>query len=119
MDTLNEQRSNPRVGLQSRIFIELKSPEADYSEPGEIAQCKTLDVSKNGLKAQLSTPLRPQAILRLGVELPSVTEPLYLAAQVRWCRSDPETENSWVAGLMIMNTSDSDINSWREILQRL
>jgi hypothetical protein len=56
------------------------------SEPGVIARCKTLDISRDGLRVTLEQQLQIGAILQLGVELPAPTD-----HSTWWARSSGAT----------------------------
>ncbi len=111
-----EKRQHLRLPLASTLFIELVSPRAGSSEPGEVAQCKTLDVSRGGLRVSLERELTVGAILQIGVQLPRAADTLYLAGEVRWCRANKEPQQGWSASFKLMNAGNSDIDSWIALL---
>jgi hypothetical protein len=112
----SDKRGRPRFTLESRVFIELVSPDHEGSDPGEIAQCQSVDVSSEGLQVRLERALSVGAILQIGVVLLPGDEALYLAAEVMWCRADPAHRNSWCAGLRILDATGSDIGDWRDTI---
>ena len=81
----DEKRRHLRLPLESTVFIELVSPGVGSASPGKVAVCKTLDVSRGGLRVSLEQELTIGAILQIGVDLPDYRETLYLAGEVRWC----------------------------------
>ena len=111
-----EKRKRLRLPVKSIIFIELDSPHPGSSESGEIAMCKTLDVSRGGLQVGLERELTVGAILHIGVQLPDASDTLYLAGEVCWCRANDEPQQSWSAGFRLLNSGDSDIDSWVALL---
>ncbi len=115
----SEQRGFLRLRLDSRVFIELVAAAADGSEPNQIVQCRTLDVSQNGLGVGIDRPLTVGSILQVGVELTGTEEPFYLAAEVRWCREAPGEESPWQAGLLVLNAHGSDVDTWRGMLSHI
>jgi hypothetical protein len=84
-----ETRRYTRFPIENTVFIELVAPEFGSSEPGVIARCKTLDISRDGLRVTLEQQLQVGAILQLGVELPAPAEPLYLVGEVKWSHPLP------------------------------
>jgi len=111
-----DKRRYLRLPLQSRVFIELVAPEIGSGDSGQVAQCRTLDVSRGGLRAILEHQLVPGAIHQIGVELPDTGRTFYLAGEVRWCQANRPPEHGWTAGFALLNAGDSDIESWAEML---
>ena len=114
-----EQRGFLRLRMDSRVFIELLAAEADGSEPSLIVQCRTLDVSQNGLAVGIDRQLQVGSILQIGVELPGSTAPYYLMAEVRWCREIEVGGCPYHAGLLILNANGSDVDTWRGMLSHV
>lgn len=112
-----EHRKHIRLYLNCVVFIELESIPVEGQDPGEIALCKTLDVSYGGLKVSLSRELPVGAILAVGVELPAFEQTLNLVAEVMWCR--PHGGSDWAAGFQLLNAEDSDIQRWRELMEHV
>ena len=107
-----QRRQYPRFPVEHTVFIELLSTRAGSSDSGTVAMCKTLDISCDGLRVELQQELTVGAILQIGVQLPHSDNTFYLAAEVRWCRAQDDSEQSWNAGLKLMNAENSDIGSW-------
>jgi hypothetical protein len=89
------------------------------SAEGLLLQCKVLNVSYGGFRVNIESELIVGAILSVCVELPAVEEPFFMAAEVKWCRLDEESESGWLAGFEILKSSDTDIESWRELLEHI
>ena len=110
-----------RLPVESRVFIEIEAPSPGSSGPGKVAHCETLEVSLGGLQARIRDAVSVGAILQIGVELPGKDEPVYLVAQVRWCRQDENKDQDntapWTAGFEILNALGSDIEQWEAALQ--
>ena len=111
-----DQRRHLRLPVESRVFIELVSAGVGSATAGKVAVCKTLDVSRGGLRVSLEQELVVGAILQIGVELPQREDTLYLAGEVRWCLANPAPESGWSAGFALLNAGDSDIDSWISLL---
>ena len=107
-----QRRKHLRLPIESTIFIELLSPRMDQSHSGRLVTCKTLNVSRGGLQVILAEKLTVAAILQIGVDLPTATETLYLAGEVRWCLPSNDEQHPWMAGFQILNASDSDVEQW-------
>jgi hypothetical protein len=114
-----EKRLHLRLPLESTLFIELLAPRAGSSESGEIAMCKTLDISRGGLWVELERELTVGAILQIGVQLPGACDTLYLAGEVRWCRANEGPQQRWSAGFKLWNAGDSDIDQWLALLDEM
>jgi len=110
-----DKRKHERIPSSETIFIELVSAGVDGHE-AEVVRCKTSNISSNGLRAQVGTELIVGAILQVGIDLQGAEDTLYLAAQVVWCKPDNKNPGYWSAGFELMNASDSDIETWREVL---
>lgn len=111
-----EQRRHLRLPVENRVFIELVSPGVGNATAGKVAVCKTLDVSRGGLRVSLEHELVVGAILQIGVELPQMDDTLYLAGEVRWCLANKPPETGWSAGFALLNAGGSDIDSWTSLL---
>jgi len=116
---VDEQRKHLRLPVASRVFIELVAPGLAEDDPGEIATCRTLDVSRGGLRVSLDRELTVGAILQIGVEWPDAEDTLYLAGEVKWCRELPTGQHRWSAGFQLMNADNSDITSWTSLLSAM
>lgn len=110
-------RKHLRLPLENTVYIELVSPEFGSNDTATIVRCKTLEVSREGLRVQLDQPLLTGSILQLAVELPAA-DTLYLVGEVAWCRPIPGTgtEPGWAAGMSLLNADDSDIDTWRTLI---
>ena len=114
----HDMRKHPRFRVENTVFVELASPEFGSSESGNIARCKTVDVSTGGLRVKLDRAVAVSAILQVGVELPVCGGTLYLVADVRWCQPIPTTgaEPGWSAGLCFLNADDSALDTWTALM---
>ena len=115
---MQEQRRYKRLPVESKVFIELRSPAPGGDDPGKIALCRTTNISQRGLRVQLGTELEAGSILQIGVDLPDSRETLYLAGEVRWCDPAPEEgPNHWAAGFLLLDAEGSDLEMWRALLE--
>lgn len=116
-----DKRGHFRFPVVSTVYVELISPEFGSNEAATIVKCKTLDVSRDGIRVTLEQALPVGAILQLGVELPAAAGTLFLVGEVRWSNPLPGTEAtpSWAAGLGILNADESDIDNWVELLSSM
>ena len=114
-----DKRRHLRLPVTSTVFIELLAEDVAGGESAKVAICKTLDVSRGGLRVGLEQELVVGAILQIGVELPDSGEPLYLAGEVRWCLPNTPPETGWTAGFALLNAGDSDIDDWTAVLTRM
>lgn len=106
-------RQEPRLPLHSRVFIELEAPAAGSAEEAHIAICRTMDVSGLGLRVALDNELTVESYLQIGVEPPQGDgETFFLAAQVRWCHPNADSQYPWMAGLELLPAEQSDLARW-------
>ncbi len=115
----DESRKHQRIHLQSRVFIELTSADVIAGLPAEIASCRILDVSRDGLRVNVDREVPVGAILQIGAELPGADDAFHLAAEVMWCRESGDPEGGWSAGFKLLNAHDSDIEDWRRLLEHV
>lgn len=109
----NNHRQETRLARAETIFIEVHS---SYPENGEshckLLICNSVDISANGIQAQIDEALPINAIYQLCVEITEPAERLFLAAQVKWLRPMAEGQGYYV-GLMIFESDDTDIERWK------
>jgi hypothetical protein len=101
------------------IFIELVSSGIEENQPSEVVLCKTIDISRTGLLVWVNRELTVGAILQIGVELSSGGSTLYLTGEVRRCQHDHTNAERWEVGFELLNASDSDIDTWQELVTQL
>ncbi len=109
-----EHRKHVRLNLDCTVFLELNEGPTTDGSPAEVALCKSLDVSYGGLKVTLGTQLTVGAILPVAVELPAVEQTFHMVGEVKWCR--PHPEDGWAAGIQLLDSQNTDIDGWRELL---
>ncbi len=115
-----DKRQFLRLPLETRTFIELVSPAAGETDTGRMVTCQTMNISRGGLQVTLGEEVTVGAILQIGVELPGASAPLYLAGEVRWCRpNEDDPELPWSIGFKLLNSEDSDMDRWVELLTSL
>ena len=109
-----DQRQHLRYAVENTVFIELVAPEFGSNDSGVIARCKTIEVSKEGLRITLEQQLTVGAILQIGLELPANVDTLYLVGEVTWSEPIPGTgtEPAWASGFALFNADESDIDNW-------
>jgi hypothetical protein len=114
-----DQRRHLRLPVESTVFIELVSAGAVSGKSGQVAICKTIDVSRGGLGVSLEYELVVGAILQIGVELPHAGDTLYLTGEVRWCRANGPPDGGWSTGFALLDAEGSDIDRWTELLRSM
>ena len=102
--------------MDCRVFIELVAAPPGGEGKSNIASCDISDISYDGLKIGVENELTVGSILSLCVEIPAVEDPFYLVGEVKWCRPQHTAEGGWLAGFQMLNSSDSDIDAWRDLL---
>lgn len=116
---MSDKRKHLRLPIDSTTFIELESPGIGDTSKGIVVACKTLNVSRGGLLVTLDQEIPIGAILQIGVDLPEAEDTLYMAGEVRWCTPAENAEldeSGWYAGFQILNSADSDIDRWVELV---
>jgi PilZ domain len=110
-------RSYIRIKMDTRVFVEVIAA-TDTSE-GLLLQCEVVEVSYGGFSVNIERELIVGAILSVCAELPAVEEPFYMAAEVKWCRPNEHGRSGWLAGFKLLKSSDTDIESWRQLLEHV
>jgi PilZ domain len=113
----DNDRNHIRINMHTRVFVEAIA--ATDSADGLLLQCKVVDVSYGGFRAIIESELTVGAILSVCAELPAVKEPFYMAAEVKWCRPNAGGESGWLAGFELLKSRDTDIESWRNLLEHI
>lgn len=72
---VDEQRWHLRLPIESTVFVELESPPVGSGGAGKIARCKTMDVSRGGLRVSLEQELVVGAILQMAWTCPRARRP--------------------------------------------
>lgn len=114
-----EHRKHVRLNLDCTVFIEVNGGPAPDGSPGEVALSKSLDVSYGGLKVSLARELKVGAIMPVAVEMVAMENTFYMVGEVKWCRPNGDPATGWAAGIQLLNSDDTDISGWRELLQHV
>jgi len=117
IDMALNSRRHTRIKVDTKIFIEVIARTANSE--GLLLQSKVVDVSYSGLSVCIEIELTVGTILPVCTELPGVEEPFYLAAEVKWCRANEDGKTTWLAGLQILNSRDTDIMLWHSVLEHV
>jgi hypothetical protein len=113
----DNDRNHIRIKLDTRIFVEAIA--ATDSSEGLLLQCRVVDVSYGGFQVNIESELTVGAILAVCAELPAVEEPLYMAAEVKWCRPNGDGKSDWLVGFKVLKSSGTDVEAWRELLKHI
>ena len=115
----NNHRQEIRIAHAETIFIEVQSSYANNLGEGSsrLLICNSVDVSANGIQAQIDEPLPVGAIYQLCIEIAEPAERLFLAAQVKWIRKTDDGQ-AYHVGLMIFESDDTDIEGWKRHIAR-
>ena len=113
---MTDQRRQARLQIEGKTIVELESSTVDQSEPSRLLTCKSLDISRGGVCAELAEAIPVGAILQFAVSLPSHGGEIFLVGEVKWCR--PEGDH-YLAGFEVLNAEGSDIENWIALIQSL
>lgn len=109
----NNHRQEARLDCSETIFIEIQHCYHDNGEStSRLLICNSVDLSANGIQAQIDEALPINAIYQLCVELTESGERLFLVAQVKWLRPAADGAGYFV-GLMIFESDDTDVERWK------
>jgi len=107
-----EDRMDNRLESQVTIFVEILA--SDSNNAGKVLICNSLDLSANGLQIVVDDEMPAGSIFRLCIDLKD-SEPIFLVAEVKWQRPDPETD-AFRIGFSLFESDDTDIKRWKELL---
>ncbi|MEZ5570974.1 MAG: PilZ domain-containing protein [Halioglobus sp.] len=110
-------RDHVRIKMDTRVFVEVMA--ADDTSEAVLAQCDVVDVSYGGFSASIQSEVPIGAFLSVCVELPGVADPFFMVAEVKWCRANEDDQNTWLVGFKLVNSNDTDIDSWRALLEHV
>ena len=111
-----EKRSHIRLKMDAEVFVEVAAATAQAE--AELARCEVVDVSFGGLQVKIEQPLLEGSILAISVDLPTMPDPFFMPAEVKWCQQERDSEQ-WLAGFALVSSSDSDVAAWRELLEHV
>lgn len=111
--SVDERRTETRLGECATVFVELLAANYDLSEPAQVSICSSIDVSANGLQVQLDHPVEVGSILRLCAEFADQRAPLFLVGEVKWLQ--PEA-GEYRAGFALFESEQTDISAWKRLM---
>jgi PilZ domain len=108
----HEDRIETRLQLEATIFVEILA--SDSNNAGNVLMCNSLDLSANGLQVVVDNEMSAGSIFRLCIDLRDA-DPIFLVAEVKWQRPDPETD-AFRIGFLLFESDDTDIQRWKELV---
>ncbi len=108
-DQPEEKREDPRHRRQERAFIRILLGD------GAAVATQTEDLSRGGFRCVLPEPIEASSILHVVIELEPTGQRFLLAAEVRWCRREQNSEHH--AGFALLDARGTDYAAWREHLR--
>ncbi|HAK52648.1 MAG TPA: hypothetical protein DCM54_12215 [Gammaproteobacteria bacterium] len=108
----DNHRVETRLELQETIFIETIA--SDSSHAGSVMMCNSLALSANGLQVVVDDDISIGSIFRLCIDLRDA-DPIFLVAEVKWKRTDPESDGFRI-GFLMFESEDTDIQRWKELV---
>jgi hypothetical protein len=111
----HEGRLDTRLELEATIFVEILA--SDNNNAGNVLMCNSLDLSANGLQVVVVDEMPAGSIFRLCIDLKDA-EPIFLVAEVKWQRPDPEAE-AFRIGFSLFESDDTDIQRWKDLVAEM
>jgi len=112
-----DKREQPRLDERGTIFIETLAASENSPQRESILICSSLEISANGVRVCVDDKLESGAILRLGIELPELDQPLYVVGEVRWCKPAQKPQYGYCAGFRLLESDGTDFEIWRKLLE--
>ncbi len=108
-----EQREELRVDDSAAVFVELPAGSDDAPEAAVQLLCRLVQASANGLRLRLDRKLPVGALLTLRARFNTVSEPLRLAAEVRWVNAD---NHGYLIGMRLLESRHYDVARWKLLI---
>ena len=109
-DGSSDARIEPRLDVHTQVFYLVYDCEKDPGIEGRIDRGVMLDIARNGMRFESSTPIPQGAILSLTVAQVALDVRLYhLTGEVRWMS---EHHDAYQIGLSIFNIEDYE--DWQD-----
>ncbi len=116
---MNESRREPRSQEQAEVSVRIQSaPDAQNLE-GKIYKSQSEDVSLNGMKLNLDSPIPVGAHLDLDVILSTSTEKFQLTANVVWADTTDEDATGHDMGVILNIESNPQHGAWSSAITNL
>ena len=109
----HKYRADARLNLEATIFVELLA--SDKHSPGTVVMCNSLDLSASGLQVVVDEEIAAGSIFRLCIDLKDA-DPIFLVAEVKWQRPDPESE-AYRIGFLLFESDETDIERWKVLVK--
>lgn len=107
---VDERREEVRLSIGAEIFIEKVAADPTEGNPPEVLRCEAIDISANGMKVMVDSPLTAGGIHTLIVEIYR-TEAVYrLTAEVKWVEKTPD---GYCLGLALFDSDGTEIVDWK------
>lgn len=110
-------RNHIRIRMHTRIFVEVIAATEDSE--GQLATGDLVDVSQGGFRVSLESEVIVGSILSVCAELPAVDEPLFMSAEVKWCRPQEDGDGRWLVGFKVLSSGGTDSDAWTQLLQQV
>ena len=115
MDTATERRSHPRLRLDERLFIQVRTCDADPGLANTTSRCTTRDASEHGLRIRADHPIEPGCVLSLWVKVGSRPGTFLLTGETRWSMPAGDGDG-YLVGIEIQSKDQEDSGSWKQML---
>ena len=116
MTSERDKREQARLDEHSTVFIETLAASEQNPQQESILICNSVEISPNGVRVCVDDELEAGAILRLGIELPDLEQPLYVVGEVRWCKPARKLDRGYYVGFKLLESDGTDYEIWYKLL---
>jgi len=109
-----DKRKEQRILDEIAVFLERESSPDKPDDISALSLTKTLDVSASGLKVACDYSLPLNSVHQLCVEV--LGQRFKLVAEVVWFSETPE---EYLLGFQLIESKDTQIESWRNYIKAL
>ncbi|TFH42717.1 MAG: PilZ domain-containing protein [Lysobacterales bacterium] len=115
MSATKNEREHVRQPRDERVLLQVTTSTHGTLPPGTVVRCSTKDISPRGIRIQLDRPLSEGCLLELGVEVLDQPGVVFLAGEVKWCKTIDESKSNLV-GVELRERQSDDCKLWRGVL---
>lgn len=114
MTTSDNRRTNLRMSRNDKVSIQILLPGPDGPGSGQVLECETLDVSREGICVRIDQSLEADHFFDFCVELCDYHKIFLLTGEIRWCR--PDQQGLYQAGILVHDGERTDFDAWNRLM---
>jgi hypothetical protein len=117
VSTTKDERQHVRQLRDEKTVFQIVSSTHDRLPQGTVVWCSTKDVSPQGIKFQLGRQLPEGCLLELCVEILNRSGIIFLAGEVKWCKTLGECNRNLI-GVELQERQSDNFKLWQGVRDR-